>query len=292
MSIFDGMEKFGLNNLSNMEVYSKDETKSKSKYESSKEKNANAAPKTVKTETESDYVYGKEFTCPVCDTVFKYPVVKTAKSRLCKQDKDLRPVHKEIDIIKYDVIHCNVCGYASLSRYHGPMAKPHKEMIKKSISINYKPMKELGNTISYEEAFDRYKLALINAVCRQSKDSEKALICLKTAWLLRGMQENPDSITDTENFGPEKATAMEKEYLKEALNGFVKARETEQPPIAGMNDVTLDYLLGVLCINEEQYENAVKLLHGIISSQTAGSAQKDKARELILEIKQKLKDKQ
>lgn len=285
MSIFDGMEKLGLGHLKDAEIYAKDSNPSERP-----KKAENVAVSKDETK-EEDFLYKKEYECPVCGSKFKSIVVKTGKARLIKQDKDLRPIHKGVDSMKYDVVSCNICGYAVLSRYYGPLAKPHKEMLKSSIAVHYKAMPEVSDTINYSESYLRYKLALANAVCRQAKDSEKALICLKTAWLIRGLMEHPEEVSSNEELEASKLPGLELEYLKEAMNGFIKAREAEAPPIAGMNEVTLDYLLSVLCLRFDDYENAVKLLQSIISSGQAGSAQKDKARDIMAEIREKLKAK-
>ena len=286
MSLLDGLESLGLGNLEKVDVVGKEEEK-EVKPRVAERKVVEKQPKPE--ETEESYVYTKEYECPVCDNHFKATVVKTGKARLIKQDKDLRPIYKGVDSIKYDVVLCNRCGYAVLSKYYGPLPKPHKELLIKNIASNYRPMKEPELLYSYEEALLRFKLALVNAVCRQAKDSEKALICLRTAWLVRGMKENFNDISFEEEYTEEKLAQMEEEYLKDAYELFIKARQGETPPIAGMNDITLDYLLAVLSIQFEKYEDAAKLLTGIISSTTAGSAQKDKARDLILELKAKLK---
>lgn len=289
MSILDGMESFGLGHLKEVDVYGRNENiieePKKAAVAAKKEE-----PQKVE-ETEESFLYTKDFECPVCESKIKSTVVKTGKARLISQDKDLRPIYKGVDSLKYDVVHCNKCGYAVLSKYYGPLAKPHKELLKNNIASKYKPMEPTGFVYRYEEAFMQYKLALVNAVCRQAKDSEKALICLKTGWLLRGMIEHQDELFELEEFSLENLKAKEEEYLKEAKEGFTKARMNEAPPIAGMNEVTLDYLLAVLCMRFGEYENAARLLQSIIASKTAGNAQKDKARDLIVELKELLKNK-
>lgn len=280
MSLLDGMEKFGLD-VKKIEEATKKKAEEEKKKEESKKK---------KEDQEEDLVYVKEFTCPLCDNKFKQPVIKGSRVRLIATDKDLRPIHKNVDSIKYDIVHCNKCGYAVLSRYFGPMAKPHKEMLKNNISSRYKPMLEVGATISYSQAFSKYQLALINAKCRLAKNSEIGLIYLKLAWLIRGMHENIATLPpQKKEFSEENLIALEEEALKNAMDNFLAARLNENPPIAGMNEVTLDYLLAVLCIRFEDYDNASKLVQGILSSQQAGSTQKDKARELKDEIREKMK---
>ena len=87
----------------------------------------------------------------------------------------------------------------------------------------------------------------------------------------------------------EELKTEEEDYLKHALEGFLLARQQEQSPIAGMNDITLDYLLAALSFRFEQYDDSFKLLYGILSSKTAGKVQKEKARDMIELLRQKIK---
>ena len=104
-------------------------------------------------------------------------------------DMDLRPVHEYVDLTKYDVIVCQNCGYASLSRYHGTITDRQKKAILEKISQNYKGDMTPKKVYTYEEALAHYQLALVNAIVRQAKHSEKAYICLKAGWLVRGYAE-------------------------------------------------------------------------------------------------------
>ena len=49
-----------------------------------------------------------------------------------------------IDTVKYDVVHCNRCGYAALTRYYGVLAKPHKALLLEKIAENYNPILTFG----------------------------------------------------------------------------------------------------------------------------------------------------
>lgn len=280
MSLLGGMDKFGLGHLKNIE-----NDKSIIENESEKQETKSQQPKEAVQEKETDYLYEKEYECPVCSAKFKQLTVKATKLRPLSTDNDLKPNYKTIDPLKYEVIHCNKCGYAVLLRYYGPLAKPHKELLKKTIAAHYKPSLEVGSTIYYTQAFSRFQLALANAMCRQGKDSEIGLIYLKMAWLLRNMQEHIDELPkNKEELTLDNLKAMEDESLRHAWESFIKARMSENPPIAGMNDVTIEYLLAVLSIRFEDYDGAAKLVSGILSSAQANSKQKDKARELKEEI--------
>lgn len=282
MGIFDGLNKLGLKNFKDSDIY---EDEKKEKVETKKQEKIEI--------TEESCLYSKEFECPVCGEKILQSAVRSGHLRALGQDKDLRPRYQAIDPYKYDVVHCNKCGYAALTRYYGPLAGPHRKLLQENISASYRPMKPVSVIVSYDDAILRYRLALANALVRRAKSSEKALICLRTAWVIRGKQEELESEKNIEDvdmmeFRKEELRQLkedELELLQNAMDGFVKARKEEPSPIAGMNDVALDYLLAALMIQFGKKEDAYRLLQGIVTSKTAGSAQKDKARELINEIK-------
>ena len=146
--------------------------------------------------------------------------------------------------------------------------------------MNYRKIVYKEPTYSYEHAKNLYQLALANAVVKKAKNSEKAYICLKTAWLVRGETQRLDT-TDPEYENKKKENDdQEKELLTNALNGFVMARQSEEFPIAGMDSTTLDYLIGALAVETEQYDVASKMISEILTSRVANSRIKDKARLL------------
>jgi len=182
MGLFDGLAAFGLKNMEPVEDIYADEKQEKKQQEVKKE--TKPTPK-----DEVDFLIDKEYECQVCQQKFKQRVVRSGKAKMISQDLDLRPVYDGIDMQKYDVILCPHCGYSVLTRYYGPMAPTHRKMIREKITASFRPQgTQVPNKISYEEAFPRYQLVLANALVRQAKSSERAFICLKTAWLLRGRQ--------------------------------------------------------------------------------------------------------
>ncbi len=239
-------------------------------------------------EEEIKYIFPKAYECPVCGKKFHAMTVRTGKARTLRTDRDLRTVFKGVDANKYDVILCNHCGYAAVSKYFGPLAKPHRDMLTQSLSCKFKPFEEKESVISYSEALNRYKMAQINAMFRQAKSSEKALICLKTAWVLRGMKEELEADEPTAVKKIMDIQDEEKRYIESAMCGFLDARQTEMPPIAGMSEVTLDYLLAVLCFECRRFDEAYNLAQQVVLNQQATGHEKDKARDFLAEIKEYL----
>ena len=58
------------------------------------------------------------------------------------------------------------------------------------------------------------------------------------------------------------------------------ARQSEEFPIAGMDSTTLDYLIAALAMETGDYDVAGKMISEILTSRTANSRIKDKARLL------------
>lgn len=239
---------------------------------------------------EKDIIYDRGYECHLCDKKITAKTIKAGKCKLDHTDLDLRPVYEGIDIAKYDVILCPHCGHAALTRYFKPLTSMQIKLIKENISQNFKMQAVEEETISYESAFQRYQLALANAIVKKARASEKAYICLKTGWLLRGWQE---SLTDAPADQAKKAelAAQEKEYLKNAFEGFVTAVQSESFPMCGMDEITVDYLMAVLAMKFEKYDVASKLIGTILTSSNANPRMKDKTRDLkemiIEEIKKK-----
>ena len=271
--IFSGLEKLGLGNIGGENLF---EDPTKKTVEVKKE----APKKKLQLVNEQDYLFDKKYKCPVCDSDFEAKTVRSGKVRMKNVDIDLRPDYDELDQNKYDVIACPICGYAALSRYFPNLTKYQIEDIRVKICMNYQQMNYREEIYTYDYARKLYQLALANAVVKKAKNSEKAYICLKTAWVIRGETQRLDP--EEADYAQKKAEndAQEKELLKNALNGFVMARQTEEFPIAGMDSTTLDYLLAALAVEADEKEVASKMISEILTSRVANSRIKDKARYL------------
>ncbi len=199
-------------------------------------------------------------------------------------DQDLRARYEGIDAAKYEVVMCPVCAYAALIRYFTNVTSAQAKLIKEKISQTVHLTAYDEETYSYEQAVERYKLALVNAVVKRAKTSEKAYICLRNAWLLRGYRESLQEKEQPDTELIEKLEKQENEFLENAYRGFTEARQSEMFPICGMNTITIDYLLSVLAIRFKEYDVATKLLSTVITSSGANARIKDKAREMKEQI--------
>lgn len=279
--LLSGLEQFGLTNLESMDLY-----EAPKKAEAGG--NEPGAPAVVQ---EQDFLFDKSFNCPICDKEFKARTVKIGKAKLGGSDLDLRPRYEQIDLLKYDIIMCPNCGYAALSRFFKFLTSPQAKNIQKAISATFRPQTETKETYTYDEALERYKLTLANAIVKQAKASEKAYICLKTAWLLRGKAEHLDNTLPDYEEQKKACQEEEDEFLKNALEGFLAARQTEAFPMCGMDEPTVDYLIAVTAMRFEQYDLTSRLITGILTSTSANPRMKDKARDVKEILMKKIKEK-
>ncbi|MGN0435008.1 MAG: DUF2225 domain-containing protein [Wujia sp.] len=280
MGLFSGMEKFGLGKYENTKVFEDKKTEKVSEKLSKTEKQPER--------TEADILYDKHFTCPVCDLNFTSKCVRAGKLKASGKDTDLRPIYDFADPLKYDVITCDKCGYSSVTRYFGKLSTRQMRDIKDEISCSFKGIDNSISTFSYDDSILRHKLAVLCSVVKKAKHSEKAYTCLKLAWVIRGkrlsLPENDPQIKDLEK--------DEMECLTNAYEGFIEAISNEAFPIAGMDENTLKYILADIARKLGRYEEAVRLIAGVITSRGASSRIKDEALKLKDLIKEDMKKSQ
>lgn len=271
MGLLSGLSNLGLGKLEGADIFEE---------EKKPEVKAPAAP--VKEEApfdENDVLFDKSAECPVCSKKFSFRAVRTGKARSVGQDMDLRPKFDKFDPLKYDVVVCPYCGYACLTRYFTALPAAMVKLIKEGFAGKVHGVAN-NPVLSYDDAIQRYQLALAAAIVKRAKDSEKAYICLRMAWVIRGKRENLPIDTPDYDEASKELIKDENEALKTAFEGFINARQKESFPIAGMDEITIDYLLAVLATKFGKYDAAQKLISGILLNKSANNRIKDRAREL------------
>lgn len=272
MSLFSGLEFLGFTKLSEVKVYD-DDNKGQAKKSDNKSTDAEQI-------VESDFIFDKTVRCPVCDREFKTKTVKTGKIKLLSTDMDLRPKYQYVDSLKYDAIACPTCGYAALSRYFKYLTSVQCKLIKEKISATFKGFAKEGDIITYDEAIIKYKLALINAIVKRAKLSERAYTCLKIGWLYRGKAESLPK--DTKDYAQvlKKLKEEEQEFLSNSYKGFVDAFSKESFPMCGMDENTTTYLVAALARQIENFDDSMRWISKVITSRSANERVKTKARDL------------
>lgn len=234
---------------------------------------------------EAKLVLDRSYTCPICDKKFKSKAIKTGVARFDSTCFDLRPIYKNINVTKYDVTSCNFCGYTAITKFFTPLTPIECMNISKNVKENFIPQDPVEcEEYTFDMALRRYKLALISASYKGTHPSHIGYVCLKMCWLYQDMiDELPEDDPNT--------PALKEQYMSEAMNAsknayeyLSKARMEESSPICGMDDNTYDYLLSALAFREKDYDNALRLLSGVITSRSTNSRLKDKALTLKEEI--------
>lgn len=252
-----------------------------------------AVKKEPEIPAEDTFLLDKSMHCIVCDNDFKTKKVKNGRLRRLESDMDLRPRFQHIDAGKYDVVVCPYCGYAALASYFDHLSSTQTKLIKEQICSKYKPNGQTEpRVLDYDTAEKRYKLAYLSAVVKMAKASEKAYICLKLAWLLRGKYESLDP--KDPKLEKERKECKEKEevFYQQAYDGFMQAISTENYPMCGMDESTMDYLIATMSCHFEKYDVASKCIARIQGSANASKKVKDKALDLKAQIMTEMKKQQ
>lgn len=234
---------------------------------------------------EQEFVLDKKFDCPICLQEFNSKQVKTGRARFLGTDEDLRPKHSGVDTIKYDVLFCPHCGYAAVSREFNNVTSMQRQVIIDGIANKFAGVSCDGDCYSYEEAIYRYKMALLTAMVKPAKLSEAAYIALKLSWLYRGAREEAEASDNPSEKLIKAYTMGEKHYCEEAYKGFAQAVQTEYPPICGMDEGTINYLMSVLAYYNGDYDDAQRYAYMVIGSHTVTSKLKQRQRDFVDKIK-------
>ena len=283
MNLLSGLEKFGLGQNGELDILD-DGTEKKKKSANGQEQ------KTVEL-TEKDFLLNRKVTCPICDKQFVIRSVKASKLARKEPDADLRPNHEYVDTLKYGVSACPRCGYAALNRNFEHLSATQRKWIRETITANFKPVEEPNyETYTYEYAVERYKLALVSAIAKKARLSEKAYICLNIAWLRRAQMETIPEDTPVNKKRKQECKAEYDGFYRQAYDGFMKVTSTETPPYNGMDANTVDYILANMAFYYKEYDVASKLVSRLLTAPGTPKRMKDKCLDLKDEIVATLKN--
>lgn len=269
--IFGELEKLGFKNIKEEEIF---------KMGDQKNKEEEKGTQSTEEKKEEEYLFEKSYSCPVCENKFTEHTVKAGKARRIASDLDLRPRYTGIDATKYNIVFCKKCGYAALLSSFAHISPVQRKLLKEEVQKNYGGVEEKGMILSYEEAILRFKLALYCSMVKHGRNSEKAYICLQTAWMFRGMAEQLEASGEGKKEVLDSLRGEERAYIERAHTGFVAAVANEMFPICGMDEMTFNYLLAELSRRVGKIGECRKLLGMILVSKTASPVVKDRARRL------------
>ncbi|AEB75213.1 DUF2225 domain-containing protein [Clostridium botulinum] len=249
-NLFAGLDKLGFEDIKDVELYGNDNELAPEKLED------NITPKEI------SHLYDKKIICPVCENEFTVKAIKTSSYKMKSRDSDFFIRYDLINPYFYDVWICNDCGYSAMKSDFLRIRSYQKDDITNNISSRWKG-REYPIPYNVDTAIERYKLSLLNYFYMDARYSQKAMNCLKLAWMYRLKD-------DKEN---------EQLYLIESLKGFKEAYLNEDFPIYGMKKFTVMYLIGELNRLTNNTKDALLWLGNVITSPMADRKIKDLARD-------------
>lgn len=250
-NVFSGLENLGFSNTDSLNIYKKKEV---NENETTNLKNNKII--------ESDLLYDRTITCPICGNIFKARSVKTSSYRIISKDSDFFINYSIINPYFYDVWLCSSCGYAAMKTDFPKIKESQKELIRKNITTKWSG-KEYPSIYDINTAIERYKLSLLNYTVAECSSSKKAMNCLKIAWMYRLLEQ-------TEN---------EDLFIKNSLIGFNDAYMNEAFPIYTMDKFVMMYLIGELHRRIGNFDEALLWLGNVITSPGISQKLKNMARD-------------
>lgn len=252
-NIFSGLEDLGLDGLDEVNLFEKTEENIEVQEETNKQEN--------ELEKQLSSLYAKEVVCPICGHTFKAKAVKTSSYRVVKKDSDFFIRYDIINPYFYDVWLCNFCGYTNTKADYYKIKEFQKPAITSKITPKWHG-RNYPEVYDVNVAIERYKLALFNSCIYGADSSKKAMNCLKIAWMYRLLDDNENEST----------------FINQAIEGFNDAYMNEHPPIYGMDNATLMYLIGELYRRVGDDDNSLIWFSRLITSQGVDQKIKEMAR--------------
>ena len=249
-NFFSNLKEYGFDNITDISIYQDEEEDTKRRKQSS-------------TPSVTDSTYDKKLVCPVCNREITVKAVKSSSIRVLSKDSDFMVYYGEPNPMFYDAILCVYCGYAALSTRFKMVGDKQVKLIKENISYKWNFNKTYPQIYDADTAIELHQLALLNCIVKKARLSEKALTCLRLAWLYRLKKDKIN----------------ENKFLYQALQGFMKALEKEVPPIAGLDESSVEYLIGELYRRLEDNKSAIIWFSRVLGNRKAKPKIKDMARD-------------
>ncbi|MBP3889109.1 MAG: DUF2225 domain-containing protein [Cellulosilyticum sp.] len=220
-----------------------------------------------------ELIYEKDYKCPMCNQNIRQKVVKASKNKLLDVDFDLNARYEKVNPLFYEVVVCETCGFAQLNKKEEMPTLAESKLIKEKICANFAGRK-YSTYYTAEDAVDRYKLALLNAIIRNATEGEKGYIALKLAWVYRA----------------EGNEVEEKRFIGEALKCFLNAYQKESFPIFELQEETVCYLIAALSYQVDNLKQALNWIQVTLKGEEVSPKLRDRCFTLKQMIREKEKE--
>ncbi len=218
-----------------------------------------------------EMIYEKDYECPMCKHNIRQKMVKASKNKLLEVEFDLNAQYEKVNPLYYEMVVCEMCGFAQLNKREEMPTLAEAKLINEKICNNFKGRK-YSKYYTAQDAIDRYKLGLLNAIVRNATEGEKAYIALKLGWVYRGIGN----------------VVEEKRFLGEALKSFLNAYQKESFPIFELQEEVVCYLIAALSYRLEDYKQAGKWIQVTLKMEGISP----KLRERCFTLKEMIKNRE
>lgn len=230
---------------------------------SSKKKDTLEKKNETSKKNPKDFLYDKKIKCPVCGKESYVKAVKSSSVRVISRDTDFMIYYHDPNPMFYDVWLCIHCGYAALSNRFSEISGKQIKLIQENISARWQSNRNYPSLYTVDIAIEMYRIALYNVIVKEGKSSEKAAICLRLAWLYRLKKEEENEI----------------KFLNHTREELVKAYESEDFPIMGLDESGVQYLIGEMYRRIGDNSNALVWFSKVLMNRNAKPKIKEMARD-------------
>lgn len=188
-----------------------------------------------------EFFYDKNVKCPCCNNNFKTKKVRRRKLRILERDSDFNIRYKDVNPLHYLVWICPNCGYSATESEYKELSNGEKTLLQENIARKWR-QRDYGGIRSVEEVEESYKLAIIIARLLRKPKAYVGSLCLRLGWLYRELGN-----TEEENI-----------FLIYTLKYFQEAYQEEPLPMAGLDEISISYLIGELHRKQGHTRDAIQ----------------------------------
>jgi hypothetical protein len=224
--------------------------------------------------SDTNLLFDRDITCPVCEQSFKEKGVRSSKLRLSSVDPDLRQRFTDFEPLWYMVWVCPHCYYANFNfefkqvpeAYKKPLMEQGK-ILKSKVRLNFSSPRKI------DEVFLAYYLMLQTLQIGKQDPSKNAKVWLRLAWLY-------DDVDDQEMMDIASQNALE--MFKDSF--FNQRRDTSIE-----QDQRLSLLLGELSLRLGEDLEAANFFRGAIARKGGNATINRQAEDRIQELKARIR---
>lgn len=212
----------------------------------------------------TNVLYDKSYTCPVCNNSFKSKAIKNGKNQLVSISIDSRGTYKLIDPILYMPVMCPTCQYTAINKVFEERIRPKQLQDIKAAQSSAIQKQSFYTIVTHYDVIKKYKLALIYASIKRSSYVELGYISLIISWLYSDLNQKE----------------LETEFLQKAKDYLMLSYEQDNFPTFGFDVYSVIYLLCAINYKLENTSESKRLIMELISDSDCPPNVKNRAQEL------------